>query len=187
VIAVDGRLELIDLALLLIDALGRAVPLAGELLEPRKVLGCRNQLGLILGLLGDGLVERRLGRTRVDHGERITFTDLLAFLELNGLELAVDLASDRDRIGGLNGSQGLQEDRNVPRDGGRDCHRHGSWRPPTDLRARRRAPPEGSDKAQDGHKHEDCGDAPSGARRIAFRSCGGRLHWLYWFITPGRT
>ena len=88
----DGRLEVVDLGLLLIDRLLRARALDHQRREAVEVLLVGQQLGFVLDALRLGLIDHRLVRPRIDYGEHVAFVDLLAFDEVHALQLAVDLA-----------------------------------------------------------------------------------------------
>ena len=121
-------LELIDLALLLVDDL-----LRGDVREHQGLRACevflgRGELGLVLGLLGPGLVERGLEQPRVDLRQHVALLDVLAFGEQHLLQLAVDLGMNGHGERRLHGPQPGQIDRHVlPADHG-DAHRHAGAR-----------------------------------------------------------
>ena len=92
----DRGLELIDLGLLLVDDLLRRDVREHQRLRAREVFLGRGELGLILGLLGLGLIERGLEQARVDFGENVALLDVLPLGEQHLLELAVDLRMDAD-------------------------------------------------------------------------------------------
>ena len=70
-VRLDRRLELVDLGLLLVDALlGREV-LLRQLLEAGEVLLRGDELGLVLRLLRHRLIERGLQRPRIDLGQDV--------------------------------------------------------------------------------------------------------------------
>jgi hypothetical protein len=85
-----------------------------------------------LGFLAARLVERGLERARIDDSERVALVDLLALLEVDRQELAVDLAMNRNRVRRLHGAERTQKNRNVLALRGR----HGHWN--GDVRGRRR-------------------------------------------------
>ena len=113
-VGLDGGLELIDLGLLLIDSLLRADAFVHQVLEACEILLVGNELGLVLGALGVGLVERGLERPSIDDCERVAFLDVLAFGEIHDLQLAVDLAADGDGIRRLHRAEPVEIDRHVP-------------------------------------------------------------------------
>src|SRR5215475_13533604 len=80
-----------DLALLLVDVLLGLGGLGDQGFEAIEILLGGDELGLVLCLLGDRLIECGLQRTRIDHGQRVTFVHVLAFDEGNRLQLAVNL------------------------------------------------------------------------------------------------
>ena len=64
----------------------------------REVLLVGDELRLVLGALGFGLIEHGGKRALIDDGKRVAFLDLLAFDEIHAGELAVDLAVDGDSV-----------------------------------------------------------------------------------------
>ena len=123
----DGCLEVVDLGLLLIDRLLRARTLDHQRREAVEVLLVGHQLGFVLDPLCLGLIDHRLVRPRIDHGEHVAFVDLLAFDEVDALQLAVDLRADGDGIDGLHRTQSVEVDGHVARRGFHhgDGHRRG--------------------------------------------------------------
>src|SRR5579883_166048 len=107
-----GR-ELIDLALLQIEVLLGGEALVGERAQARQVLLSGEELRLVLALLGPSLIERRLEQARVDGGENVALVDTLPLGEPHVLQLAVDLAADRNAHGGLYGAEPAQINRHV--------------------------------------------------------------------------
>ena len=71
------------------------------------------EIGLILGLLGLGLVQRRLIRPGIDLDQQIALVDRLAFLEGDLVDLAIDAGPHQDGIEALNGTEAGQIDRKV--------------------------------------------------------------------------
>ena len=78
------RLGLIDLGLLRVDVLLGLEVLEHQRLESRQVLLGVDQLGLVLALFRDRLVERGLERRRIDLGEDVAVVDFLALAEVDG-------------------------------------------------------------------------------------------------------
>ena len=69
--------------------------------EPRVALEVEPGIGelrLVLRLLGDRLIELRLVGGRIDLGEHVAALDVLAFLESDADELAVDLRAHRHGV-----------------------------------------------------------------------------------------
>ena len=93
--------ELVDLGLLLVEVLLGFEAFARQRLESLKVLLGRNKLGLVLGFLCHGLIQRCLQSPRIDDGERVAFVHLLALDEVDGLQRAVDLAANGDCVRSL--------------------------------------------------------------------------------------
>ena len=79
------------------------------------------EIGLVLRLLGVGLVERRLKRSRVDLGEKVALLDHLAFVEGDLHDLAVDARADENGVEGLDLTDALQNDRKIRALDRRDC------------------------------------------------------------------
>ena len=73
------------------------------------------EIGLVLRLLGDGLVERGLKRSRVDLGQKIALLDHLAFAEGYLHDLAVNSGPDQNGVVGLDLPDALRERRENPR------------------------------------------------------------------------
>ena len=82
-VGLDGGLEVVDLGLLLVDGLLRAGALTYQVLKAGEVLLIGDELGLVLGALGLGLVEHRGERSLIDDGKRVALLDLLAFDEIH--------------------------------------------------------------------------------------------------------
>ncbi len=112
-IGVDRRNQLIDLGLLLVDDLLGLEALVDQGAGPLEVLLRRDELGVVLRLSGLGLVERRLIEPRIDLGQHIALADVLALLEQDLLELAVDLRTDADGERGLHRAEPGQVDRQI--------------------------------------------------------------------------
>ena len=106
-------LEIVHLGLLLIDRLLGAGALAHQVLEAVEVLLIGDELGLVLGTFGLGLIQRGGERALIDNGERVALLDLLAFDEIHAGELAVDLAADGDGVGRLHRAEAIENDRHV--------------------------------------------------------------------------
>ena len=116
-VGLDGGFEIVDLGLLLIDGLLRAGSLAHQVLKAVEVLLIGDELGLVLGALGLGLMEHGGERALIDDGESVAPLDLLAFDEVHACELAVDLAADGDGVGRLHRAEPVEIDRHVARRG----------------------------------------------------------------------
>ena len=71
------------------------------------------QIGFVLGLLGDGLVERGLVRTRVDLGQDVTLLHQLPFLEGNLVDLTVHPGPNNHGVERLNRPQTEQIRRKI--------------------------------------------------------------------------
>ena len=112
-VGVDRSLEMIDLGLLQVDVLLGLEILGRERREPRKILLGIDQLRLIVGLLGHGLIEDGLERRRVDLRQHVALVDLLALAEVDGNQLAGDLGADGDGVEGRHGAERVVIDRDV--------------------------------------------------------------------------
>ena len=97
----DQGLLLGDGLALVLEVLRRDEMLLDQILVAAQRAGRRRQLGGVLLLLGDGLIDCRLERARIDLCDHIAGLDLLAFLEIDPHELAVDPGLDSDRVGCL--------------------------------------------------------------------------------------
>ena len=71
------------------------------------------QIGLVLGLLGDGLIECCLVGAWIDLGQDIALLHQLAFLERDLVDLTVHPGADDHGIERLNGTQTKQVDRKI--------------------------------------------------------------------------
>ena len=99
----------------------------GELLVADKIVLGVGELRLVLRLLGDGLVELGLVGGRIDAREHVALLDVLAFLEIDRDQLAVDLRAHGHGVERFDGADRLQIDRHVGGLGGGDQHRHRSF------------------------------------------------------------
>ena len=90
------------------------------------------ELHLVQRLLGDRLVELRLVGDGVDLRQQVALLDLLAFLEIDRQDLAVDLRAHGDEVARLGRADALQPDGHVGELGlgGDDRHRPFRPRPP---------------------------------------------------------
>ena len=104
---------MIDLGLLQVDVLLRLEVLGLQGGEPRKILLRIDQLRLVVGLLGHGLIEDGFERRRVDPRQHVALADLLALAEVDGNQLAGDLGADGDGVVGRHGAERVVIDRNV--------------------------------------------------------------------------
>ena len=120
----DLRLELRHQRALGVDGLGGddVGGKAGVALEVALGVG---ELRLVQRLLGDRLVELRLEGHRVDLRQHVALLDLLAFLEIDRHDLAVDLRAYGDQVAGLGGADAFQPYGHVGELGLRRHHRHG--------------------------------------------------------------
>ena len=85
----------------------------GELLVALEIDPGVGQQRLVLRLLGDGLVELRLVGGRVDARQHVALLDVLAFLEVDAEQLAVDLRAHGDGVERLGGADRVEIDRHV--------------------------------------------------------------------------
>ena len=112
-----------DQRLLLVIALPGLEPGAEELGIAVEIELGAGELGLVLLLGRLRLFERRLVGPRIDLEQRIAFLDLLAFLEIDLDDLAVDPGLDGDHVVGLNRADALQEHRDILGKDGPGRHR----------------------------------------------------------------
>ncbi len=116
---VDGRLvgfhlglELRDERALRVDRLdGHDV--GGKLQVALEIELGVGELCLIQRLLGDGLVELRLVGDGIDVRQHVAALHVLAFLEVNGENLAVDLRADGDGVAGLGRADPFEPHRHI--------------------------------------------------------------------------
>ena len=95
-----------------------------QCLGAREVFLGGGELGLVLGSLGLGLIERSLEQAGVDLGQDVALLDVLAFGEQHFLQLAVDLRMNCHGERGLYAAEPGEVDRHIlPSDRG-DAHRH---------------------------------------------------------------
>ena len=109
-IGCDLRDELRNQRILRIELLLGRETLLGQRRIALQVEPGVGEIGLVLGLLRFGLVERRLVGARIDLGDQIARLDHLAFGEADLDDLAVDPRAHRDRIIGLNLTKTLEID-----------------------------------------------------------------------------
>ncbi len=112
------------------------------------------QLGLILGALGDCLVERRLVGRGVDLGDDVALAHLLPLMGGKGHEHAIDLGPDLDGVEGLHSADAVEIDRHVLGLGLRHRDGHGGRRRRLRRRVRRLRPAQHAPAAPD-HDHAD--------------------------------
>ena len=112
-VGVDRSLEMIDLGLLQVDVLLRLEILGRKVVNRAKSFWALDQLRLIVGLLGHGLIEHGFERRRVDLRQHVALADLLALAEVDGNQLAGDLGADGDGVVGRHGAERVVIDRNV--------------------------------------------------------------------------
>src|SRR6516225_1112465 len=145
-VGLDGRLQLLDLRLLGLDQLRSGPALITQRAIPFEI-GLRvRQLSLIAGAVRVRLIELRLIRTRIDHGEQIAGLHGLPFGEVDFGDLPLDLAADDHGVVGDHRADALQIDRHVAavdgagNDGNgwdrrRGCRRRLGRKPMRDARA----------------------------------------------------
>jgi hypothetical protein len=145
-----GDQRALRIGLLLVDGVGRR-----ELFVACEVVLGVGEQRLVLRLLGGCLIECRLERGRVDLRQHVALLDVLAFLEADAEQFAVDLRPHRDGVECLGGADGVEIDRHVGERGGRDQHRHravGGETAGAALLLRRRAE-DVIERAGDGEQH----------------------------------
>ena len=107
-VRLHGCHQLIDheplrvVALLVEHLLGDQIFVA---LEHQPAVG---ELRLVLGLLGDGLIELRLIRPWVDLREQVARLHVLAFRESHLVQFAIDARLDRDRVKRLDRAEAVE-------------------------------------------------------------------------------
>ena len=82
------------------------------------------ELRFVLRLLGDRLVELRLIDDGIDARQHVALLDVLAFLEVDAEQLAVDLRTHGHGVERLDGADGVEIDRHIGAGRGGDEHRH---------------------------------------------------------------
>ena len=107
------RLVLRHRRLLGVGGLGGGVGGGGELLVAHQVHPRIGQVRLVLRLLGRRLVQRRLVGPRVDAGQHVPGAHVLALLEGDLQQRAVDHRLDADGVERLHGAERVQEHRHV--------------------------------------------------------------------------
>ena len=125
-VGVDGRLERVDLGLLLVDRLLRAGALADQVLETGEVLLRRRRAAPHPAPSWPWPDRARPGRG-ADRRWRARRPPCTAWpsTKFTRLQLAVDLAVDGDRVRGLHRAEPVEIDRHVVRGHIGDRHRHG--------------------------------------------------------------
>ena len=109
----------LGVGLLLVDRVGRRQSLVAVEID----LGV-GELGFVLRLLGQHLVERGLIGGRIDARQHVAFFDVLAFLEGDADQFAVDLRAHGNGIERFDRPDGVEIDRHVGLGGGGGEHRH---------------------------------------------------------------
>src|SRR6185437_15827471 len=105
--------------LLLVDGVGEGQPLVA--LEVELGIGERR---LVLRLLGLRLIELRLVNGGIDARQHVALLDVLAFLEIDAENFAVDLRADGHGVERLHRADGVEIDRNVGAANRRGQHRY---------------------------------------------------------------
>ena len=112
---------LLRVGLLAVDGVG-----GGELFVAVEIDLRVGELRFVLRLLRLRLIELRLIGSGIDAGQHVTLLDVVAFLEIDAEQLAVDLRADGDGIERLDGADGVEIDRHVRLGRRSDQHRHRS-------------------------------------------------------------
>ena len=132
------RLELGDRRALRVGLLLRAGIGLRQLLVAREVELGIGERRLVLRLLRQRLIELGVIDRRIDLGEHVAALDVLAFLEQDGDQLALDLRAHRHGVQRADGADAFEIDRNVLGLRRRRQHRHrqiariGTWRRPVE-------------------------------------------------------
>ena len=130
-IALDLGGQLIDHRLLRVDLLLGGVILLGQAERTVEIEPGVLQVGLVLRLLGERLIERRLIGPRIDFHEGIALIHHSALLEGDLDDLAVDAAAHGDGAERLHCPEPIQVDGEIgllhPRHGDRDRRRAASF------------------------------------------------------------
>ena len=121
----NRALERIDFRLLLVAQLDRLDALAGHLDVAVEVQFGADQLRLVARLGRGGFVERGLEGPRIDLEQRVAGLDVLAFLEGDLDDLAVDARLDDGHVVGLHRADAAHVDRHVLLLGDRRGHGNG--------------------------------------------------------------
>ena len=140
-------------------------PLVDQVLVTLEDESRVGELGVVLRLFRDGLVQRGLERARVDLREQLPFLHVLALGERHLVELSVDAGLHRHGVVSLHGSQPVQVNRDIflldlPGDDGHGHVRIGSA--PATMTAR--PTPPAFDAARPGPGGAAGGDPRGGAR-----------------------
>src|SRR5437588_12511841 len=124
-VGLDCRVQLRDLRGLRLDQLRSGPALIAQGCVAFEV-GLRvGQLGLVTGAVRSRLIELRLIRTRIDHGEQIAGLYSLSFGEVDFRDLPLDLAADDHRVVGDDRADALQIDGHVVAGDDAGNHRRG--------------------------------------------------------------
>src|SRR5262249_863655 len=111
-IGFDRSLQLVDLRLLLVNALRGRKTFAAQIEISLEVLLRRDEHGCVLCLLALRFIERRLERARIDQSQYIALVDLLPLVEFDSYKLAVHLAADRHQFRRAHSAECTEENGN---------------------------------------------------------------------------
>ncbi|CAM5183485.1 hypothetical protein CDEN61S_00408 [Castellaniella denitrificans] len=92
----NGRLQLIDRRLLVIDRLPGYGISQCQRLVPRKIFLGGNEQRSILGFFSPGLIKRGLEQARIYLGQHVALLYILPFGEQHLLQCAIDLGTNTD-------------------------------------------------------------------------------------------
>ncbi len=112
-VGLDARLELLHQGARRVQLLGADCAGRGEAGEAVQVEARVFEQRLVPELVRLRLVERRLVGLRIDFDQHVAGADVLAFGEIDLLDLAVDPRLDEHAVQGLHGPEAGEEDRNV--------------------------------------------------------------------------
>ena len=124
-VGLDCRLQLRHLRGLRLDQLRGGPALIAQGRIALEVGLCVRELGLVAAAIGVRLIELRLIRTRIDHGEQVAGLYGLPFGEIDLRDLPLDLAAHDHGVVGDDRADALQVNGHVVAADGARNHGHG--------------------------------------------------------------